>query len=63
MVKVIGESKKHVKQADCPHCGAELEYTKSDVKEYHGRDYSAGTDGREWINCPRCYHEVVLRSW
>lgn len=63
MVRVIGEAKKHVEQVCCPNCSSELEYTKSDVKEYHGRDYSGGTDGQEWIDCPRCSHKVVLRSW
>lgn len=63
MVKVVGEAPEAVKHATCRNCAAKLEYTPSEVKEYHGTDYSGGPDGREWINCPRCGHEVVLRSW
>ena len=63
MVKVIGEAPEVVKQATCHHCAARLEYTQSEVKRHDGRDYSGGADGREWIDCPRCSNEVVLRSW
>ena len=63
MVKVVGEAPEAVKQAVCRHCAAKLEYTPRDVKERHGKDYSGGADGQEWIDCPRCGHEVVLRAW
>lgn len=63
MIKVIGEAPEAVKQATCHHCAAKLEYTQNEVKRYDGKDYSGGPDGREWINCPRCSNEVVLRSW
>jgi hypothetical protein len=63
MIKVIGESPEAVKQTVCRHCAAKLEYTPSDVKERHGTDYGGGPDGKEWIDCPRCNHEVVLRAW
>lgn len=63
MVKVIGESPKALKQATCKNCAAILEYTQHEVKEYHGHDYSGGSDGMEWIDCPRCNEKVVLKSW
>lgn len=63
MVKVVGEDPQAVKWATCRSCAAKLEYTQSEVKRYDGKDYSGGSDGREWIDCPRCGHEVVLRSW
>lgn len=47
----------------CGHCGATLEYIPSDVQSYSGTDYSGGTDGKEWINCPQCKTEVTIRSW
>jgi len=31
-------------------------------KEYHGVDYSGGSDGKEWIDCPQCSHEVILKA-
>lgn len=52
-----------VKEIVCRHCGARLKYTPSDVKERHGRDYSGGSDGMEWIDCPPCGQKVVIRSW
>lgn len=63
MPRVIGEDPQAVKQATCKSCAARLEYTQSEVQERHGTDYSGGPDGREWIVCPRCGHEVVLRAW
>lgn len=63
MIKIIGESQDVLKQAVCRGCAAILEYTKSEVKERHGKDYSGGADGQEWIDCPRCHSQVVLRSW
>lgn len=44
-------------------CGAIVEYSRLDVKEYRGTDYSGGADGRDWIVCPGCGAEIVLKSW
>jgi hypothetical protein len=63
MVKVVGEAPEAVKQAVCRHCAAKLEYVPKDVHRRDGKDYSGGADGQEWIDCPRCGHEVVLRAW
>ncbi len=63
MVRIIGEDKLAVKQITCTNCAIILEYTPVDIKEYHGKDYSGGPDGKEWINCPRCCKEVIIRSW
>lgn len=63
MVKVIGRDVSAAKQVTCRKCASILEYTLSEVKEYHGRDYSGGSDGQEWIDCPKCKSKVNLRSW
>ncbi len=63
MIKIVGQDNTVMKRVTCQNCGAILEYTKSDVKEYHGTDYSGGPDGREWIDCPKCLKEIILRSW
>lgn len=63
MVKVVGRDEKAVKKITCYGCAAILEYTNSEVKKYSGRDYSGGSDGREWVVCPECGHEAVIRSW
>lgn len=52
-----------VKQKICRHCGVKLEYVPNDVKTYSGRDYSGGSDGHEWIDCPNCNKKVILSSW
>ena len=52
-----------VKRGICEHCGATLEYTPNDIHKYEGTDYSGGPDGYEWINCPNCNKEAVIRSW
>ena len=63
MIRVIGEVPEMVKKTTCRHCAAQLEYTLNEVKKYEGKDYSGGSDGREWIVCPRCGSDVTLRSW
>ena len=63
MVKVIGKDPHAVQYVTCKSCAAQLEYTPSEVQERHGVDYSGGPDGQEWIDCPSCGREVVLRAW
>jgi predicted RNA-binding Zn-ribbon protein involved in translation (DUF1610 family) len=65
MVRVVdpGPAPEVVKQAICRSCGARLEYVPNDVKTYNGKDYSGGSDGQDWIDCPQCSKRVILRSW
>lgn len=63
MVQVVGKDQTAVKRVTCKHCASILEYTPSEVHRHEGKDYSGGLDGREWIDCPSCGREVVLRSW
>ena len=63
MAKVIGKDQSAVKRVTCKNCASILEYTNCEVQEYHGRDYSGGPDGQEWIVCPECSKKVILRSW
>jgi hypothetical protein len=63
MVKIIGEAPEAFKQTVCKKCATRLEYTESEVKSYHGTDYSGGPDGQDWIICPKCGSKVILRSW
>lgn len=63
MVTVVGEDTSAYKQITCKHCAAVLQYLPYEVKEYHGKDYSGGPAGREYITCPRCASDVVIRSW
>lgn len=62
-VQIVGEAPEARKRITCRRCGAVLEYLPVDVKEQHGTDYGGGPDGREWIDCPRCDHEVIIKSW
>lgn len=65
MVKVIdeGPDPSVVKQIVCRNCGAKLEYVPAEVLSYNGTDYSGGPDGCEYIICPKCKKQVVIRSW
>jgi competence CoiA-like predicted nuclease len=62
MVEIIVRGK-GAKQITCRSCDSVLQYHKGEVKEYHGRDYSGGPDGKEWIDCPVCNEEVIIRAW
>jgi len=65
MVKVVdeGPDPSVVKQVVCRNCGVKLEYVPMEVKKYSGTDMAGGPDGREWIDCPKCNHEVILDAW
>jgi len=51
------------KKVKCTHCRSLIGYVPNDVKRYDGTDYSGGADGHEWIVCPHCGKNIVLRSW
>jgi len=63
MVKIVGRDERAVKRVTCDDCAAILEYTQNEVKEYHGTDYSGGSDGCEWVDCPNCSGRAIIRSW
>ncbi len=63
MVDVVGQDDKHVKEASCRNCAARLRYVQSEVRSQRGTDISGGADGREWIVCPKCSADVILRAW
>ena len=52
-----------VKRVVCRHCGVTLEYVPNDMKRYDGRDMGGDPDGYEWVDCPSCNQQVVVRSW
>lgn len=52
-----------VKQAICRSCGVKVEYLPIDIKSRHGTDYGGGPDGAEWVDCPKCQKQIVLKSW
>lgn len=63
MARVIREGHVKEKKASCKNCGSLIGYYKQDVKEYHGTDYSGGPDGQEWVVCPKCGKDIILKSW
>lgn len=63
MVKVVGYNDAAVKRMTCKGCAAILEYTPSEVKRIDGHDYSGGSDGIEYVDCPNCGNRAVIRSW
>lgn len=63
MVKVVGRDESAVKRITCRDCASVLEYTKKEVRSYHGTDYGGGPDGQEWVDCPNCGGRAVIRSW
>lgn len=63
MSKVIGFDPTAAKRCTCKECTAIIEYTPSEVRRVDGKDYSGGPDGKEYILCPNCGSQVILRSW
>lgn len=62
MPRVIAEIPRKEKTIVCNGCGYTIAYVINDIKEYHGTDYSGGSDGKEWIDCP-CGKQIIIRSW
>lgn len=62
MVKIIGRDEAVVKRVTCRECAAILEYTPSETKESNGTDYSGGSAGTQWVDCPNG-HKAIIRSW
>ena len=56
-------AKSVIKEVICQNCGALLSYVPNDVKSVHGTDIGGGPDGREWVDCPQCNKEAVIRTW
>jgi uncharacterized C2H2 Zn-finger protein len=69
MAQIIGYDQSVKSRFTCkgtsidPGCGAIVEYTKSDIRKYHGTDYGGGTDGEVYVLCPGCNRKFILRSW
>jgi DNA-directed RNA polymerase subunit RPC12/RpoP len=51
-----------VKHIICRNCGAKLEYVPKDVKEHSYSDYGGGSNVDEYITCPQCRGQVIIRS-
>lgn len=52
-----------VKQVICQDCGAKLEYVPNEVQSVSGYDYSGGSDGYTYVDCPNCQGRAVIRRW
>jgi hypothetical protein len=64
-VRIIDETPDpaHVRRISCKSCATRLEYVLADVQRRSGTDYSGGPEGAEYIVCPKCNKDVILRSW
>ena len=62
MVEVL-ERKEGNHKVKCGSCGSVLQYHSGEVKTRNGRDYSGGSDGEDWVDCPVCGERAIIRSW
>lgn len=63
MAEIIGYDKTKLKTVTCGGCGAIVQYRKNEVRERHGRDYTGGPDGEEWVVCPGCGGKAIISAW
>lgn len=49
-----------VKRTICGNCGADLEYTPSDVREDKMTDYTGCTDIYKVIDCGNCSNQITV---
>lgn len=62
MAKIIGEDSSAGEVKSCRGCGALVKYFEKDIKTRNGRFMGEDT-GEEYVECPRCKHKIILRSW
>ena len=65
MVTIVNKEpdKSVLKEIVCGNCGVTLSYVPREVQSYHGTDYSGGSDGQEWVDCPNCNEKAIIKSW
>ena len=52
-----------VKEVVCRGCGATLSYVPNEVKTRTYKDYDGCGNVVEYITCPNCNKEVILREY
>lgn len=50
-----------VKEVVCKNCGATLQYTPNDIKEYKSYDYTGDYDLVYKIKCPPCGNDISVK--
>ena len=63
MPEVIGTDPRFLKQCSCKNCASMIRYTDSELHRIEGKDYTGSPDGKEFIICPVCHREIIIRSW
>lgn len=63
MATVVGKDLTVLPRITCRNCGSIVEYRRSEIQTYSGKDISGGPDGRKWVICPECGREVTVDSW
>lgn len=51
------------KDATCRGCGAKMKYVPNDVRNRSYKDYTGCSEVVEFINCPNCAQEVIVRQY
>lgn len=62
MVEVVRQGK-GAHEITCRSCDSVLRYHNGETKRYDGKDYSGGSDGKIWIDCPVCAEQVTIKAW
>lgn len=62
MIKIIKEGTKKI--ATCYNCGCIFSYEREDIKDdmYDDNYMPPPQFIKEWVNCPQCNEEIVLKQ-
>lgn len=63
MVTVVGLDTSKILRITCKCCAAILEYLPIEVQKRTYKDYGGGTNVVEYIQCPQCKKEVIIKEW
>ena len=63
MPEVVGYDDRMKRRVTCENCTAIIEYVENDIQESTGRYYSGDIWVVEWVKCPNCGKQAVIRTW
>ena len=61
MVEVIKHGEKNI--TNCDFCGAQLKYSVEDIKEHENYLSQRDSYTEEYIICPDCKNEVIVKGF
>lgn len=63
MPRIVKKAKRKEYKVVCENCEYTIAYYKDEIKKYSGTDPWGYSESSEWIVCPHCKEDIVLKNW